>query len=247
MLPIYRQPRAKLDVDLKDDGSPLTLADLLAHRLIVEGLAILTPHIPCLSEESAFIDYTTRAAWPYYWLIDPIDGTKEFLAQNGDFTVNIALIHNHQAILGVVYAPALQVCYFAASGLGAFKQFNAQPVESIHVSTCRPEQLVRIAASRRHGDNRFTQLHAQFSTIELVTRGSSLKFCLIAEGLIDLYPRFAPTSEWDTAAAQCIVEQAGGQVTDLSGQPLRYNRSDSLLNPYFIAFADATVPWLDYF
>lgn len=244
VMPIYERPRDEVDTNLKQDGSPLTEADVLAHQLLTKGLQQLNPAIPCLSEEGADVDYALRASWSSYWLIDPIDGTKEFLLQNGDFTVNIALIEDQQVVLGVVYAPALQTCYFAARGLGAFKQVGEGAIEPIAVRAFTG--VLQIAASRRHGANSFAALFAQFPDYHLVTRGSSLKFCLIAEGQADLYPRFALTSEWDTAAAQCVLEEAGGSVLDLHGLPLRYNTKASLLNPHFVALGDASIPWLTY-
>lgn len=245
VMPIYLRPRAEVATQNKHDGSPLSEADLLAHRLILADLAALAPQLPCLSEESAVIPYAERALWDSFWLIDPIDGTKEFLAQNGDFTVNIALIHQHRTILGVVYAPATQSCYFAAEGLGAFSQMAAAAALPLAV---RPVPLVpTIAVSRRHGKPELNELLSIYPEHHVCHRGSSVKFCLIAAGEVDAYPRRAPTSEWDTAAAQCVLEQAGGHVVDFTGSALRYNTRDTLLNPYFVAYGDASVPWLRYF
>lgn len=240
VMPLYAQ--TALPVTHKADGSPLTAADSLAHQWLVDGLMALTPELPYLSEEG--IDNALRMTWPTYWLLDPIDGTKEFLAHNGDFTVNIALIHQQKVILGIVYAPALNTCYLAAEGLGAFKQCGDGPLLAIKARALG--ENLTIIASRRHGVNHYQALYDRFPHYQLLERGSSLKFCLVAEGLADLYPRLAPTSEWDTAAAQCVLEQAGGAVIDLQGLSLRYNTQLSVLNPHFIACADPSIPWLDY-
>lgn len=243
VMPIYHG--AAVEAVAKGDGSPVTQADLLAHRILLAGLSQLTPDVPCLSEESYLDSEPERQAWPCYWLIDPVDGTKEFLAKNGDFTVNIALIKDHQPVLGVVYAPAHQLCYYAAQGLGAYK--DSEVAQPLHVKAVHPAQALTVAVSRRHGQASVHALQQDFAAINLCQRGSSLKFCLIAEGQVDLYPRLAPTSEWDTAAAQCILEQAGGQVIDLTGQALRYNLKKTVENPSFIAFGDASISWLQYF
>jgi 3'(2'), 5'-bisphosphate nucleotidase len=223
-------------VQYKGDNSPLTQADLASHHLIVEGLAKLTPDWPVLSEESAEIPFEQRTTWTYFWLVDPLDGTKEFLKKNGEFTVNIALMHGGSPILGVVYAPAVDKMYFAAQGVGAFK---ADGEATLPIKTAGGENgSMRVVVSRSHGSgeenlDRFTGGAAK---CEFIPMGSSLKFCLVAEGAADLYPRTGSTMEWDTAAAQCIVEQAGGIVTDIEGNPMRYNKP-VLLNPGFVARA----------
>lgn len=221
-------------VEYKRDNSPLTQADLASHKIIVEALTALTPDWPVLSEESNEIPYNERSLWGYFWLVDPLDGTKEFLRRNGEFTVNIALMHNGAPILGVVYAPALDKMYFAAQGLGAFKEIGgvATPIKVAKVEN----GTVQIVASRSHRsqDENFDQFALGFEKYELVPMGSSLKFCLVAEGVAHVYPRTGPTMEWDTAAAHCIVEEAGGRVTDLEGSPLKYNKP-VLLNPGFLA------------
>lgn len=229
----------------KDDLSPLTAADMAAHRTIIQGLKALTPEIPILSEESTEIDFSTRGNWQRYWLVDPLDGTREFVKRNGEFTVNIALIDNHSCMLGVVLVPVTGTCYYAAQDHGAFKSAPEQPEQAIH---CRPVQQnnLAIAGSRSHGSEKLQRFLEQLDNAEIVTIGSSLKSCLVAEGVVDLYPRFGPTSEWDTAAAQCVVEQAGGLVTDMQLQPLRYNTKDSLLNPSFLVIGDPTYDWSPY-
>lgn len=232
-------------IEHKDDRSPLTEADMAAHQTIVNGLKSITPGIPILSEESGEIDYATRSHWHQYWLVDPLDGTREFIKRNGEFTVNIALVSGHEVILGVVYVPVTGVCYYAARGHGAFKSAPAQEPQAIHTRSTQPGNLA-IAGSRSHGSQRFQEFLQQLGDVEIVTIGSSLKHCMVAEGHVDLYPRFGPTSEWDTAAAQCVVEEAGGIVTDINLQPLRYNTKDSLLNPSFVVIGDPDFNWAPY-
>jgi 3'(2'), 5'-bisphosphate nucleotidase len=232
-------------VTAKDDNSPLTAADLAAHHILVAGLQRLAPDIPVLSEESANIPVAERSQWSRYWLVDPLDGTKEFIQRNGQFTVNIALIEGHEPVLGVVRVPVTGVCYFAARGLGAFREEPGQPPQPITVKPLRSGEPVRVVGSRSHGGPGLQAFVAKLGAHELVTIGSSLKFCQVAEGAADVYPRLGPTSEWDTAAAQCVVEVAGGRVVSAeTGEPLRYNTRESLLNPYFIVYGDANHDWL---
>ena len=230
-------------VENKEDDSPLTAADMAAHRTIMDGLRRLTPELPVLSEESSAIPFTTRSQWSCYWLVDPLDGTREFIKRNGEFTVNIALIDDHDPVMGVVYLPVTDVCYYAARGLGAFRLRPGGKPEQLETRATVTGQI-SAAGSRSHGSERQVRF---FETLgpgtEIITAGSSLKFCLVAEGKVDIYPRFGPTSEWDTAAAQCIVEEAGGRVTDLQLQQLRYNCKDSLLNPEFLVIADPGFDW----
>jgi 3'(2'), 5'-bisphosphate nucleotidase len=235
---------AGFDVNHKADASPLTAADLAAHDCLVEGLAELASY-PILSEESAAIPFEQRTTWDTYWLVDPLDGTKEFIKRNGEFTVNVALIHRHQPVLGVVVVPASGVAYFAAEGCGAFRQPEAGLPESVRVAT-PPGQPLRVVGSRSHGSEEMERYLARLGDHERLPVGSSLKFCRVAEGLADLYPRIGLTSEWDTAAAQCVVEQAGGAVVDLAGRPLCYNARASLLNPYFLVYGDKSRDWLQY-
>ena len=225
----------------KADESPLTMADLLAHRHILAELARLTPEIPVLSEEGAEIDGTLRCSWKRYWLVDPLDGTKEFLKRNDEFTVNIALVHQGQAIAGVVLAPALGELFYAARGLGAWQQdAQGQGPRAMQASTYHAGQPLRVMGSRSHGGE---ALVAWLSRLPhgytFVAAGSSLKFCRIAAGQADIYPRFGPTSQWDTAAAQCVLEAAGGAVVDFSGAPLRYGLDKPVLNPEFVAVGDS--------
>lgn len=233
-------------VQKKDDNTPLTKADMAAHDTIIAGLHGLAANYPILSEESSSIPYQERLQWQRYWLVDPLDGTREFIKRNGEFTVNIALIDAHRPILGVVYVPVTEVLYYACVNYGAFKQMPGQPLQQIQARSCPTDCLV-VAGSRSHaGDTLQSFITRLNMPIELVSIGSSLKSCLVAEGKADIYPRFGPTSEWDTAAAQCIVEQAGGYLTDTQLHPLRYNTKDSLLNPHFLVFGDAQKPWADY-
>lgn len=234
------------EVEHKEDKSPLTAADMAAHEIILQGLKALTPDMPFLSEESALIPFQERSQWRQYWLVDPLDGTREFVKRNGEFTVNIALIDNHQPILGVIYVPVTGVTYYAAAGVGAFKQLPQQLAYPIHVRT-RPTNQLIVAGSRSHASPSLQAFIEKLELpVELVSIGSSLKSCLVAEGHADLYPRFGPTSEWDTAAAQCVVEQAGGYLTDVNLNPLYYNTKESLLNPHFLVFGDASCDWTVY-
>lgn len=217
-------------VQNKDDNTPVTEADLAAHRIIVNGLRKLSVQYPILSEEAADISWEQRRCWRRYWLVDPLDGTKEFIKRNGEFTVNIALIENGEPVLGVVYAPVLDAMYVGERGSGAF--LNAQP---IRVQEEMPD-ILRVVGSRSHPSAETVQwLEGLGKPYELVPMGSSLKICLVAEGKADLYPRLGPTSEWDTAAAHAVLNAAGGSMTTLDGSPLLYNQKESLLNPHFIA------------
>lgn len=244
ILQYYQQEQA-VAVRLKKDDSPVTDADMAAHQLIVMGLQQLTPDLPILSEEAADIPYSTRSTWPQYWLIDPLDGTKEFIQGHAEFTVNIALIVNNKPVLGVVYVPVLGTCYFAAENQGTFRQQADSPVESIHARSLSQTNAV-VAISRRRTNEQLIQFLANLGQYSLIKKGSSIKSCLVAEGTADVYPSFGLTSEWDTAAAQCVVEEAGGRLVDLQLQPLRYNTKESLLNPYFIVLGDASYDWGKY-
>jgi 3'(2'), 5'-bisphosphate nucleotidase len=234
----------------KDDNSPLTHADLAAHQVIVKALRKLTPDIPILSEESDTISFQTRSKWQQYWLIDPLDGTREFVKRNGEFTVNIALIDNHLPVLGVVYAPVTKLLYYASLGQGAYKKQQSNLPQKIHTRVLNIKRPT-VAGSRSHSNEKMQQFihHLQKVTgiaPELISMGSSLKTCLVAEGLADVYPRLGPTSEWDTAAAHCILLEAGGDIVDTSNLSLRYNTKDSLLNPSFFARSDRVHNWAAY-
>lgn len=243
IMSVYRRVYSIQD---KGDAGPLTEADLLAHQHIVSALTRLTPQIPVLSEESAEFDGAQRLEWPRHWLVDPLDGTKEFIKKNGEFTVNIALIDQGEPVLGVVHAPALDVSYWGARGAGAFKAEGQGAPRAIRVAAMpNGERAWRVVGSRSHASAEFEAFMDGLQGAELVSMGSSLKLCLVAEGTADLYPRLGPTSEWDTAAAHAVVNAAGGQVLAWpSLEPLRYNqRADSLLNPFFMVCAAPHPDW----
>jgi 3'(2'), 5'-bisphosphate nucleotidase len=222
----------------KADNSPLTEADLRAHRLIVAALESLDPRLPVLSEESAEIAFEQRSAWKRYWLVDPLDGTKEFVSRNGEFTVNIALIEGHRPVMGVVHIPVSDTTYSGVVGQGAWREANDRGRFPISVRrVARPP--LRVVGSRSHGNPLLESALAGMGPFELKPAGSSIKLCMIAEGSADLYPRLGPTSEWDIAAGQAVVEAAGGQVVRITdGTALGYNKGQSLLNPDFLAFGD---------
>jgi len=241
ILEIYNS--SDFGVEIKDDDSPLTKADLAAHNVIVKGLSELTPNIPILSEESTDIDFKERSSWNKYWLVDPLDGTKEFIKRNGEFTVNIALIENGQPTLSVVFVPVTAIAYTAAKGYGAFKNINGNRTQ---IKTHKPARNIPIVVGSRSHVSADVQTYLdKLGSHEMKPMGSSLKFCLVAEGKADLYPRLGLTSEWDTAAAQCIVEQAGGRVVTLDNQPLKYNTKESLLNPHFMVYGDSNKEWIN--
>lgn len=223
-------------VTSKADDSPLTLADLAAHKVIVAGLTKLAVNYPVLSEEAANIDFEERSKWSRYWLVDPLDGTKEFIKRNGEFTVNIALIENGVPILGVVYAPVLDVCYFGALGAGAQIQRGQTAAQEIQAQTANNGEIIKVVASRSHADERTHALLTKIGAHECVSMGSSLKLCLVAEGAAHFYPRLGPTMEWDTAAADAVVRAAGGRVCQRNGEALQYNKPN-LLNPEFFVLA----------
>ncbi|MFM1642174.1 3'(2'),5'-bisphosphate nucleotidase CysQ [Aeromonas salmonicida] len=232
IMAIYSQP---FTVEYKGDESPLTAADKGAHEVIVQALAGLTPDIPVLSEESGPEVMGLRHGWSRYWLVDPLDGTKEFVSRNGEFTVNIALIEDGKPLWGLVYAPVLDRLWYGGKGMGAWRVADGKR-EAIQTLPHQEGAPWRVVGSRNHLSRETLDYLAPFGGIELVSMGSSLKFCIIAEGGAELYPRLAPTCEWDTAAAQAVLEGAGGSVTRLDGSPLAYNKPD-ILNPWFVARA----------
>ncbi|MGE6113457.1 3'(2'),5'-bisphosphate nucleotidase CysQ [Aeromonas salmonicida] len=237
IMAIYSQP---FTVEYKGDESPLTAADKGAHEVIVQALAGLTPDIPVLSEESGPEVMGLRHGWSRYWLVDPLDGTKEFVSRNGEFTVNIALIEDGKPLWGLVYAPVLNRLWYGGNGIGAWRVADGKR-EAIQTLPHQEGAPWRVVGSRNHLSRETLDYLARFGDIErgeieLVSMGSSLKFCIIAEGGAELYPRLAPTCEWDTAAAQAVLEGAGGSVTRLDGSPLAYNKPD-ILNPWFVARA----------
>lgn len=226
----------------KDDRSPLTAADLAAHHAIVDGLRQLTPDVPVLSEEATHqVPADTRRQWDRLWIVDPLDGTREFVKRNGEFTVNIALVEHGVSTFGVVQAPVTGITWHGGAAIGACRRTH-EGERALHVRKPAIAPL-RVAASRSHRDARTEAFLAAMGPIEPVGLGSSLKFCLVAEGGLDVYPRFGPTSEWDTAAAQAVLEGAGGQVIDPRGRPFRYNQRETILNGDFIALGDPALPW----
>ena len=223
----------EFDVQEKSDESPLTQADLASHRRIVAGLAVLTPEIPIISEEDGLPEFDERRHWPRYWLIDPLDGTKEFVSRNGEFTVNIALIDANRPIFGVVHVPVQDKTYIGCEGHGAQLRSGGESPVAIRVAE-HSNAPVRVVGSRSHRGASLDAYLERLGDTDMVPMGSSLKFCVVAEGRADIYPRLGPTSEWDTGAAQAVVEQAGGQVLQLDGKPLSYNEKPEILNPFFI-------------
>lgn len=224
------------DISAKGDQSPLTTADKAAHEIISQELT--RTELPLLSEEGRNIAFSERCEWEYFWMVDPLDGTKEFIKRNGEFTVNIALIHNQQPILGIIYVPVQNLLYWGGQGLGAFRQDADGIIHTLKTdSQSKDGNNLKIVASRSHLNDETQKFLAKLNTPEIVSMGSSLKFMILAEGEAHFYPRFAPTMEWDTAAAQAILEAAGGRVCIANSEhPLKYNKED-LLNPYFLASA----------
>lgn len=247
ILEVYHR-RQGYAVSTKSDHSPVTDADYAAHRILAPALAALLPDAPVLSEESDIPGYSERRKWQRYWLVDPLDGTKEFISGNGEFTVNVALITDDHPVLGVVHVPVTSTTYSGLRGFGASKRVNNQR-QAISARPLRSEQHqpVTLALSRRHQGEALApllkQLEEEFGPLETQAVGSSLKFCMVAEGKADLYPRLGPTSEWDTAAAQAIVEAAGGLVVDRDFKPLRYNTKEGLINPDFFVVGDPDYRW----
>lgn len=236
------------EIETKEDNSPVTTADLAANDHIEKELNKLSPLFPILSEESTNVSFEERAGRETYWLVDPLDGTKEFIKRRDSFTVNIALIHQNKSILGVVYVPALGVSYYACRGDGSYKETNSEPEHQIHARTLAAIPV--FAGSRAHIGKALEEFFEKFKAdrgdYELVSMGSSLKMCMVAEGTADLYPRLWLTSEWDTAAAHCIVNEAGGQLVQTDMSPLLYNTKDSLLNPFFFTIGDNDIDWTKY-
>ena len=236
---------AGFSVEHKSDHTPVTEADMAANKVIVSSLKELTPHLPILTEETKPTPYSQRKKWERYWLIDPLDGTREFIKRNGEFTVNIALIDGDESVMGVVYAPVIGVLYYAAKGQGAFKQASINEPKAIHVrEKCSGKTIV--ACGRSHPTEEMENFIRNLGEHEIIRVGSALKSCLVAEGKVDLYARLGPTSEWDTAAAQCVVEEAGGAITNTEMQRLRYNSKDDLLNPHFFVAGDISINWSDF-
>lgn len=240
ILDIYRKG---FTVAHKADATPVTDADMAAHDLIAAGLHRLDPDIPVLSEESDPIPFATRRRWRRHWLVDPLDGTRQFVRHNDDFAVNIALVEGHIPVLGVIHAPVAGTTFWATKGGGAYRGVaRTRSAQRLRVRVYRGGP-VRVLVSRAPPGKRLQRFLDRLGEFELRRVGSSLKSCLIAEGSADLYPRFGPTGEWDTAAAQILLEEAGGHLTDTRLSPLRYNTRDSLINPHFFAYCDADADW----
>jgi 3'(2'), 5'-bisphosphate nucleotidase len=237
------------DVENKHDESPLTQADLAAHRIIADGLRELDGTVPLLSEESHPPEHPVRATWRRYWLVDPLDGTKEFISRNGEFTVNIALVEEHRPRYGIVGVPARSVVYTGDAVTGVAARLDADGETPLHGRPMEDGRGPVVVASRSHGGERLEayleRVARVFPGLTRTPVGSSLKLCILAEGRADLYPRLGPTSEWDIAAAHAVLEAAGGALWAVSGAPLLYNAKADLLNPEFIAVADGRYPWRD--
>jgi 3'(2'), 5'-bisphosphate nucleotidase len=226
-------------VERKLDDSPVTQADLESQRIILDGLATLTPSVPVLAEESAQAPWSDRRTWRELWVVDPLDGTREFVKRNDEFAINIALVVEHEPVLGLVAVPAQGVVYVGATGFGAYRRLADGTRSTIRIAP--PSAPLRIVGSRSHTSPQLAAYLAQVGAHQFLGVGSALKFCLLAEGNADLYPRFGPTCEWDTAAGQALLEAAGGHVTRLDCHRLRYNCRESLMNGDFVAFADSRV------
>ncbi len=237
-------------VEIKSDNSPVTDADLAANTILVEGLNAITPNIPVLSEEGGIPEFSQRQAWSHYWLVDPLDGTKEFINRNGEFTVNVALVAGGVPVLGVVHVPVSGVTYTGLAGGGA-QRHEGDNIEDLSVRTLASRKhnssAIAVVASSRHGAEAVERLceriRKEYGVVDCKSIGSSLKLCLVAAGQADIYPRLSPTSEWDTAAAQAVVEAAGGSVLDLDLQALRYNQKESILTPGFYVLGDNLRVW----
>tara|TARA_Y100000996_G_C22546749_1_gene652149 strand:- start:1613 stop:2374 length:762 start_codon:yes stop_codon:yes gene_type:complete len=219
-------------IENKSDSSPLTKADKISNQIICDSLKILTPNIPIISEESSDIEFSERKIWEKYWLVDPLDGTKEFINKNGEFTTNIALIEKHIATMGVISIPTRNEFYWGDKDFGSFSSIGLNRQRKINVS--KREGKLRILCSRSHPSNELEKYLDKFTEYELIKKGSSIKFCMIAAGNADIYPRLGKTSEWDVAAGSAIVKYAGGSTKTLDGRELEFNRKESYLNQHFI-------------
>ena len=232
-----------VDVIYKDDESPLTKADLASHKIITDSIKKITPDIPILSEEE-FIDWNIRKKWKKYWLIDPLDGTKEFIKKNDEFTVNIALIENNRPILGVIYTPALNELFYSIKNFGSYKILTKKKLNTLKEAkrisiNKKKSNKIKIVGSRSHSNPILDKwVNKNFNEFDILQKGSSLKFCLIAEGSADIYPRFGPTSEWDIAAGHIILEEAGGKLKSIDNKEILYNEKENILNPDFFAYSN---------
>ncbi|MGO1502892.1 MAG: 3'(2'),5'-bisphosphate nucleotidase CysQ [Marinobacter sp.] len=236
---VLRIYQSDFSVSYKEDESPITAADVASHEIIVKGLRNISRDIPILSEEGTQAPWVERKHWRRFWLVDPIDGTKEFTQRTGEFTVNIALIEEGEPVMGVVTAPALEEAFWGIKGEGAYKRDHAGQVNRIRVA--EHQSIKRVVASKNHLNGKTREFIEALGDHETLQAGSSLKFCRIAEGQADIYPRMAPTSEWDTAAAHAVLLAAGGNVCAVNGNPLRYGKK-AVLNPYFVAAGNWYIP-----
>lgn len=234
------------EIHEKSDNTPLTSADLAANDLIVQALEELEFQAPILTEESASVPFDERRTWETYWLVDPLDGTREFIRRSDEFSVNIALIEHGEPVVGVVYAPVLRIGYYAARGFGAWKQRDGERPKRINARNSVPKRNVTVARSNANLCPEMEAFLEKLGDHQEVSMGAALKSCLVAEGRADVYARLGPTSEWDTGAAQCIVEEAGGMIMDTRMRELRYNTKESLLNPHFFVIGDADHDWPNY-
>ncbi|MGH1426905.1 MAG: 3'(2'),5'-bisphosphate nucleotidase CysQ [Arenicella sp.] len=243
ILAVYRDG---FDVEMKGDGTPLTIADQRSHNLICSRLLELTPDIPILSEESDHIAYEDRCRWRSYWLVDPLDGTKEFVKKSGEFTVNIALMHENQPVLGVVHTPVKEWTHWGVHARGAWKQIGHGEKQRIQAKPYTGGN-VTVVASKSHGQDKLEQflnnVERQEGSYDVTNMGSALKICLVAEGIGDIYPRLGLTSEWDTASADVIIREAGGHIIQVDGKPVIYNKPN-LLNPFFLAIGSGDYDWI---
>lgn len=245
IMDVYEHP-STMEVETKTDDSPVTRADLESNRILESHLRALAPDIPILSEESEQAAWATRKDWNELWVLDPLDGTRQFIDRNGEFTVNVALVRDHRPVLGVVYAPALDRWYYATADGKAWRRDNNREPVVIEAGHKKFDQPWQVVGSRSHRNSAVEDFVARLGAAEFVAMGSSLKLCLVADGSADIYPRLGPTSEWDTCAAQAVVEAAGGQVVNaLTGRALTYNTEADLLNPWFIACREPREEWLE--
>ncbi len=245
IMEVYNRGKG-FDAEYKDDDSPLTEADLSANRILVSRLQELTPAVPIMAEESDLPPWSKRKHWRECWVVDPLDGTREFIKRNDEFTVNVGLVRDHKPILGVVYAPALQRWYYAARHEGAWRQDGKKTPVALQARAVQAGRPVKVVGSRSHNTPEFDAFVAGLGETESIVMGSSLKLCLVADGTADLYPRLGPTSEWDTCAAHAVVEEAGGQVLNFeTGEPLTYNARESIINPSFIVCAESDSAWFE--
>ncbi len=245
IMDIYHNGITAEQIQHKVDNSPVTVADLASHAYIVNALAALTPSIPIVSEETALPDVAIRRQWTHYWLVDPLDGTKEFIDHNGEFTINIALIEDGCVVLGVVYLPAVETCYYAYAGGGAYKQVANGVAKPIHARRRTTADELIILTSRRNHSQRVTTLADRLPHARIERYGSAIKLCFLAEGQADVYTRFGNVLEWDLAAGHCIIEQAGGCVSSIAGTRLIYN-TPQLEHPNFFAVGCCDYPWQSY-